>query len=55
MPFTNEPWDDPATELDANDYCAVCLVDTNEPGAEKIKANCKLPVRRRPGAPYNLA
>lgn len=52
MPFTNTPWDSPESELSAEDYCAVCLIDMNE-GAEKIKAKCKLPVRSTPDGPYN--
>lgn len=55
MPFTDAPWDGPAVEasLDASDFCAVSLIDTNDAGAEKIKARCKLPVRATPGGPYN--
>jgi len=52
MPFTNVPWESPESELSAEDYCAVCLIDLNE-SDEKIKANCKLPVRSTPGGPYN--
>lgn len=53
--FTDEAWDGPgvSSRLSADDYCSVCLVDTNEPGQPKIKGNCKLPVRSNPGAPYN--
>lgn len=53
MPFTNVPWSSPESDLDAGDYCAVCLIDTNPAGAQKVKGNCKLPVRSRPGGPYN--
>jgi len=53
MPFTNRPWSSPESDLSASDYCAVCLIDTNPPRARKVKARCKLPVRSRPGAPYN--
>jgi len=53
VPFTNAAWSKPAGELDASEYCSVCLIDMNAKGAEKIKAKCKLPVRARPGAPYN--
>lgn len=53
MPFTDEPWESPETQLSASDFCKVCLVDLNPKGAEKVKARCYLPVRRSPGAPYN--
>lgn len=52
MPFTNAAWSKPAGELDASQYCSVCLIDLNT-GRDKIKAKCKLPLRSRPGAPYN--
>lgn len=53
--FTNAAWDGPAVEarLDASDFCAVSLIDTNEEGAEKVKARCKLPIRATRGGPYN--
>lgn len=54
MPFVDTPWEDPESKLSPEDYCAVCLIDMNEPGKEKLKKNCKLPVRRRPGGPYNI-
>lgn len=54
MPFTRTPWSNPESELEAEDFCSVCLVDTNESGAEKIKGNCKLPVRSTPGSAYNI-
>ena len=40
---------------DADDYCAACLIDLNEPGDDKTKQNCKLPVRepRRMGGDVN--
>ena len=53
MRFEHSTWSSPASSLSAADYCAVCLVDLNEPGRPKVKAKCKLPVRRKPGAPYN--
>lgn len=38
-------WDgDAASYKDADDYCAACLLDTNEPGAVKTKGLCHLPV-----------
>ncbi len=57
MPFSNEPWAGAKVEaaLDPDDYCSVCLIDLNEPGAEKVKGNCKLPVRATPGGAYNVA
>ena len=54
MPFSREPWESPESSLEAADYCAVCLIDTNESGAEKVKARCKLPLRKTPGGPYNV-
>jgi hypothetical protein len=54
MPFTNAPWTQPSTQLDADDYCATCLIDLNPGGEEKVKANCKLPIRSTPRGPYNL-
>jgi len=51
--FTGGAWSKPGKGLDASEYCAVCLIDTNPKGKSKIKANCKLPVRSKPGAPYN--
>jgi len=49
--FTDAPWSSPEADLDAADFCACCLIDYNE--GEKVKANCKLPVRSRPGGPVN--
>ncbi len=54
MPFTREPWKDPAGELTAEEYRQVCLIDLNKPGERPVKEKCKLPVRSRPGAPYNI-
>jgi len=31
-------------------FCRACLIDMNEPGSEKIKALCKLPIREPGGA-----
>ena len=53
MPFTDAPWSSPKSDLEAADYCSVCLIDTNKPGSEKVKENCSLPIRSKPGAPYN--
>lgn len=54
MPFTRVPWSNPESDLEADDFCACCLVDINESGADKIKTNCKLPVRSTPGGAYNI-
>lgn len=51
--FTDEPWETPRSDLSAEDYCAVSLIDMNPPGAPKVKARCKLPVRKTPGGPIN--
>lgn len=51
--FTDAPWSTPEADLTAEQYCSVCLVDMNEPGADKVKSMCKLPVRSSPGAPIN--
>ena len=53
MPFSDEPWESPESDLDAAQFCAVCLIDTNPSGADKIKALCKLPIRKTPGGPYS--
>ena len=52
MPFTDAPWKTPESSLSPEEFCSVCLIDTNA-GKEKVKANCKLPLRSRPGSPYN--
>ena len=54
MPFVRTPWSNPESDLEADDFCSCCLVDTNEAGTEKVKANCKLPVRSTPGGAYNI-
>lgn len=51
--FTDVEWSSPESDLSAEDFCKVCLVDYNPEGEEKIKSKCKLPVRSRPGAPVN--
>ena len=52
--FSNAPWSSPESDLSADDYCSVCLIDENAKGAPKVKDKCKLPVRSKPGAPVNL-
>ncbi len=51
--FTNNPWSDPAADLDADQYCSICLIDYNEEGEPKTKSKCKLPIREAPGKPVN--
>lgn len=55
--FSDEPWDAAAVSsgMDAEEYCKLCLVDANEPGASKVKGLCKLPIRSTPGGPVNKA
>lgn len=44
--ISNEPWSNftEADYPDAATYCRYSLIDLNEPGAEKTKELCKLPV-----------
>jgi hypothetical protein len=51
--FTDAPWSSPESNLSAEQYCSVCLVDQNPAGKPKTKANCHLPIRSKPGAPIN--
>lgn len=53
MPFTNSAWSSPEANLSADDFCSLCLIDLNEPGAAKVKGQCKLPIKSTPGGPYN--
>jgi hypothetical protein len=53
MPFTSSAWESPESGMDAGAFCACCLIDLNE-GREKVKGNCKLPIRSTPGGPINL-
>lgn len=55
MPFTDEAWETPEAELSAEDFCAVCAVDMNPSGQTKVKARCKLPLKKTPNGPYNRA
>lgn len=50
--FTDASWSSPASNLSAEAYCSVCLVDNNT-GGEKVKGECHYPYRSRPGAPIN--
>jgi hypothetical protein len=48
---TSKPWDGSASKYaDTDAYCKACLIDTNAPGADKVQANCKLPVYEPSGA-----
>ncbi len=53
MPFTDESWETPESDLSAEEYCQVCLIDTNPAGQDKIKALCWLPVQKAPGGLFN--
>ena len=48
---SNKPWSttSAADYGDAKAFCAACLIDLN-PGSDKTKGNCKLPVREPGGA-----
>jgi len=54
MPFSDKPWGaiSDSDYRDASHFCSACLIDLNEPGQEKTKANCKLPIKE-PGGVYN--
>ena len=50
MAITDKAWDGSASRFaDTNAYCASCLIDTNEPGKDKVQSNCKLPVKEPNG------
>ncbi len=45
MAVTSKPWDGSASKYpDTDAYCKACLIDENEPGADKVQALCHLPV-----------
>jgi len=54
MPFSGKLWGSISQSdyKDAEAFCAACLIDLNEPGTQKIKGKCKLPVKE-PGGQYN--
>ena len=54
MPFSDAPWDAGKVKAgqEPGPYCSCCLIDLNT--GEKVKDQCKLPVRSTPGGPYNL-
>jgi hypothetical protein len=39
--------------LDASAYCECCLIDQNPSGKPKVKDNCHLPIRSKPGGAVN--
>lgn len=50
MAITNKPWDGSASKYtDTAAYCAACLIDTNDPGGDKVQSKCKLPVKEPNG------
>ncbi len=50
MAVTSKSWDGSASRYpDSSAYCSACLIDTNAPGADKVQANCKLPIREPNG------
>lgn len=55
MNFTDATWSTPESNLSADDFCQVCLIDDNPAGKSKLKKNCHLPVRSSPSSPYNRA
>ena len=53
MALSTKPWGSISeSDYTPEQFCAACLIDMNEPGAEKTKAQCKLPVRE-PGGVLN--
>ena len=50
--FTDAAWSNPASNLSADEYCSVCLVDQNT-GSPKVKDKCHLPIKSTPGGPVN--
>lgn len=50
MAVTDAAWDGSASRWpDTASYCKSCLIDTNEPGEDKVQANCKLPIKEPNG------
>ncbi len=50
MTITSKAWDGSASKYpDSAAYCAACLIDTNEPGQDKVQSNCKLPIKEPNG------
>ena len=50
--ISNRAWSsvDESDYKDAKTFCKYCLIDLNEPGEEKVKSKCKLPVYEPNGA-----
>lgn len=47
---SNRPWGDfSESDYSPEQFCRAALIDENPPGAQKVKANCKLPVREPDG------
>jgi len=53
MAITDEAWESPESQLSAEEFCQVTLIDENPKGQAKAKERCYLPVRARPGAAVN--
>ncbi|MHB8398438.1 MAG: hypothetical protein ACYDCI_05815 [Candidatus Limnocylindrales bacterium] len=51
MAISDEPWGQfsAADYPTAAAYCSACLIDTNEPGQDKTKGGCHLPVHEPDG------
>ena len=50
--FTDVPWDTPKSDLSAESYCSVCLIDDNT-DTPKVKSKCHLPIKSTPSGPVN--
>jgi hypothetical protein len=51
MPISEQPWSDFAeSDYTPQQFCRSALIDLNPAGAEKSKANCKLPILTPSGA-----
>lgn len=51
MAISRASWDGAASNYkDTNAYCSACLIDLNDPGADKVQAKCKLPIKEPGGA-----
>lgn len=50
VPVSNRSWSQfTASDYTPEQYCRAALIDTSPSGADKTKANCKLPVREPNG------
>lgn len=52
--FTSVPWSNPESNLTADEYASVSLIDLNPPGETKVKAKIKLPIKSTPGGAINI-